>query len=80
MLSAGCYFCVFFGSRILKFYGHNTAITMGARDKLPEIICAVIVAVKAGELDKSNEEAADKVVHAVKSSAQLNSTLKSVCG
>jgi len=66
MSAAGCYFSVFYGSRVIKLEGDNTAITVGARDKLPEVIRAVIEAVKAGELDKSIEEAADKVVRAVK--------------
>jgi hypothetical protein len=80
MSAAGCYFSVFYGSRVLKLDGDNTAITVGARDKLPEIIRAVIEAVKAGELDKSIEEAADKVVHAVKGSAHSKPTLKAARG
>ena len=80
MSAAGCYFSVFYGSRVLKLEGDNTAITVGARDKLPEIIRAVIEAVKAGELDKSIEEAANKVINAVKGSAHSKPTLKAARG
>ena len=80
MSAAGCYFSVFYGSRVMKLDGDNTAITVGARDKLPEIIRAVIEAVKAGELDKSIEDAADKVVRAVKGSGVLKPKLKSANG
>ena len=80
MSAAGCYFSVFYGSRVLKLEGDNTAITVGARDKLPEIIRAVIEAVKAGELDKSIEEAANKVINAVKGSASIKPMQKSARG
>ena len=80
MSASGCYFSFFYGSRVLKLDGDNTAITVGARDKLPEIIRAVIEAVKAGELDKSIEEAADKVVHTVKGSVHSKPTLKAARG
>jgi hypothetical protein len=78
MSAAGCYFSVFYGSRIMKLEGDNTAITVGSRDKLPEIIRTVIEAVKAGELDASIEEAAEKTIQAVKGSAPIKQQAKSV--
>ena len=78
MSAAGCYFSVFYGSRVMKLEGDNTAITVGTRDKLPEIIRTVIEAVKAGELDASIEEAAEKTIQAVKGSAPIKQQAKSV--
>ena len=76
MSAAGCYFSVFYGSRVMKLDGDNTAITVGARDKLPEIIKAVIEAVKAGELDKSIEEIADKGIYTLSSKVPSTTKLK----
>ena len=78
MSAAGCYFSVFYGSRVMKLEGDNTAITVGTSDKLPEVIRTVIEAVKAGELDASIEEAAEKTIQAVKGSAPIKQQAKSV--
>ena len=69
--AAGCYFSVFYGNRVMKLEGDNTAITVGTSDKLPEVIRTVIESVKAGELDTSIEEAAEKTIQAVKGSAPI---------
>ena len=76
--AAGCYFSVFYGNRVMKLEGDNTAITVGTSDKLPEVIRTVIEAVKAGELDASIEEAAEKTIQAVKGSAPIKQQAKSV--
>ena len=78
MSAAGCYFSVFYGSRVMKLEGDNTAITVGTSDKLPEVIRTVIEAVKAGELDASIEEAAEKTIQAFKGSAPIKQQAKSV--
>ena len=41
-----------YGNRALKLSGENTAIEVGEREKLTEVIGAVKDAVMAGELDK----------------------------
>jgi hypothetical protein len=78
MNAAGCYFSVFYGSRVIKLEGDNTAITVGSREKLPEIIRAVIEAVKAGELDKNIEEVADKGIYTLNSKSTSKTNMKAL--
>ena len=58
--AAGCFFSVYYGSKLIKLDGEMTAISMGDRSELPAVIRAVIDAVRAGELDKAIEEVAEK--------------------
>ena len=58
--AAGCFFSVYYGSKLLKLEGDMTAISLGDRSELPNAIKAVIEAVRAGELDLAIEEVAEK--------------------
>ena len=58
--AAGCFFSVYYGSKLLKLEGEMTAISLGDRTELPDAINAVIEAVRAGELDLAIEEVAEK--------------------
>ena len=57
---AGCFFSVYYGSKILRLEGDMTAISLGDLSELPDTIKAVIEAVRAGELDLAIEEVAEK--------------------
>ena len=58
--AAGCFFSVYYGSKILRLEGDMTAISLGDLSELPDTIKAVIEAVRAGELDLAVEEVAEK--------------------
>lgn len=60
--AAGCFFSVYYGSKLIKLDGEMTAISVGDRSELPEVIKAVIEAVRAGELDEAIEEIAEKSI------------------
>jgi hypothetical protein len=60
--AAGCFFSVYYGSTLLKLDGDMTAISLGDRSELPNAIKAVIEGVRAGELDLSIEELAEKSI------------------
>ena len=60
--AAGCFFSVYYGSKLLKLDGEMTAVSLGDRSELPEAIKAVIEAVRAGELDLAIEEVAEKSI------------------
>ena len=58
--AAGCFFSVYYGSKVLRLDGDMTAISLGDLSELPMAIKAVIEAVRAGELDLAIEEVAEK--------------------
>ncbi|MBS7805901.1 hypothetical protein KIH24_15110 [Rhizobiales bacterium TNE-4] len=58
--AAGCFFSVYYGSKLLKLDGEMTAVALGDRLELPDTIRAIIEAVRAGELDLAIEEVAEK--------------------
>jgi len=60
--AAGCFFSVYYGSKLLKLDGEMTAVSLGDRSELPSAIQAVIEAVRAGELDLAIEEVAEKSI------------------
>ena len=60
--AAGCFFSVYYGSKLLKLEGEMTAISLGDRSELPVAIKAVIEAVREGELDLAIEEVAEKSI------------------
>ena len=49
-----------YGARSIEFEKGKAAIVVGSKDKLPEVIDAVIAAVQAGELDGHLESAAHR--------------------
>ena len=60
--AAGCFFSVYYGSKLIKLDGEMTAISLGNRSELQEVIKIVIEAVRAGELDAAVEEVAEKII------------------
>ncbi len=60
--AAGCFFSVYYGSKLIKLNGEMTAISLGDRSELPAVIRAVIEAVRAGELDEAVEAVAEKSI------------------
>jgi hypothetical protein len=60
--AAGCFFSVYYGGTLLKLDGDMTAISLVDRSELPNAIKAVIEAVRAGELDLSIDELAEKSI------------------
>ena len=60
--AAGCFFSVYYGSKLLKLDGEMTAVSLCDRSELPGTIKAIIDAVRAGELDLAIEEVAEKGV------------------
>ena len=56
----GCYFSVWYGSKVLELKPGMTAIQVNKRDDLPDAIRAVINAVQQGELDIQIEDVAEK--------------------
>lgn len=60
--ASGCFFSVYYGSKLIKLEGEMTAISIGDRSELPEVIQAAIEAVRAGELDEPIEAVAEKSI------------------
>ena len=60
--AAGCFFSVYYGSKLLKLDGEMTAVSLGDRSELPDTIRAIIEAVRAGELDLAIEDIAEKSI------------------
>jgi hypothetical protein len=58
--AGGCYFAVWYGSKVVELKPGMTAISVAKRDELPDVIRAVIAAVQAGELDAQIDASADK--------------------
>ena len=58
----GCFFSVYYGSKLIKLDGEMTAISLEDRSELPAVIQAVIEAVRAGELDEAIEVVAEKSI------------------
>ena len=60
MSPAGCFFQIWYGSRVIELKPGMSAITVGKREELPDVINAVIEAVTAGELDALIESATER--------------------
>ena len=58
--AGGCYFSVWYGSKVLELKPGMTAIAVNKRDDLPDAIRSIIEAVKFGELDIQIEDVAEK--------------------
>ena len=58
--AGGCFFSVWYGSKVLELKPGMTAISVSRREELPEVIRSVIEAVKSGELDVQIEDVAEK--------------------
>ena len=58
--AGGCYFSVWYGSKVVELKPGMTAISVAKRDELPDAIRAVIAAVQSGELDAQIDASADK--------------------
>ena len=58
--AGGCYFSVWYGSKVLELKPGMTAIAVNKREDLPDAIRSIIDAVKFGELDIQIEDVAEK--------------------
>ena len=58
--AGGCYFSVWYGSKVLELKPGMTAIQVNRREDLPDAIRAIMDAVRQGELDIQIEDVAEK--------------------
>ena len=58
--AGGCYFQVWYGSKVLELKPGMTAVQVATRDELPVVIREIMEAVKFGELDIQIEDVAEK--------------------
>jgi hypothetical protein len=58
--AGGCYFQVWYGSKVLELKPGMTAVQVATKEELPEVIRSVMEAVKFGELDIQIEDVAEK--------------------
>ena len=58
--AGGCYFQVWYGSKVLELKPGMTAIQVATKEELPDVIRSVMDAVKFGELDIQIEDVAEK--------------------
>jgi hypothetical protein len=58
--AGGCYFQVWYGSKVLELKPGMTAVQVGTKEELPDVIRSVMEAVKFGELDIQIEDVAEK--------------------
>ena len=59
--AGGCYFQVWYGSKVLELKPAMTAVQVATKEELPDVIRSVMEAVKFGELDIQVEDLAEKV-------------------
>lgn len=70
--AAGCFFNVWYGSKVAELEPGMTAVQVSKCDELPDAIRNIIEAVRAGELDIQIEAVAEKGIPEIK----LHSTSK----
>jgi hypothetical protein len=58
--AGGCYFSVWYGSKVVELKPGMTAISVNRREDLPDAIRAIMDAVRFGELDIQIEDVAEK--------------------
>lgn len=58
--AGGCYFSVWYGSKVLELNPGMTAVSVVKREELPDAIRSIIEAVQAGELDAQIDACAEK--------------------
>ena len=58
--AGGCYFSVWYGSKVLELKPGMTAIAVSKREDLPDAIRSIMEAVKFRELDIQIEDVAEK--------------------
>jgi len=58
--AGGCFFSVWYGSKVLELKPGMTAISVAKREELPDAIRAVIEAVQSGELDVQIDASAER--------------------
>ena len=58
--AGGCYFSVWYGSKMLELKPGMNAIQVNQREDLPDAIRAIMEAVKQGELDTQIEDVAEQ--------------------
>ena len=58
--AGGCFFQVWYGSKVIEFKPGMTAVQVSKREDLPAVIRSIIDAVRFGELDVQIEDVAEK--------------------
>jgi hypothetical protein len=58
--AGGCFFQVWYGSKVLELKPGMTAIQVNSKEELPDVIREIMEAVKFGELDIQIEDVAEK--------------------
>ena len=58
--AGGCYFQVWYGSKVLELKPGMTDVQVSTKEELPDVIRSVMEAVKFGELDIQIEDVAEK--------------------
>lgn len=58
--AGGCFFSVWYGSKVLELKPGMTAVSVAKLEELPDVIRAIIEAVQAGELDAQIEASAER--------------------
>ena len=74
--AGGCYFSVWYGSKVLELKPGMTAIAVNRRDDLPEAIKTIIEAVRLGELDIQIEDVAERGTAELRMRAGASNTAK----
>ena len=74
--AGGCYFSVWYGSKVLELKPGMTAIAVNRRDDLPEAIKTIIEAVRLGELDIQIEDVAERGTAELRMRAGASKTAK----
>ena len=74
--AGGCYFSVWYGSRLLELRPGMTAISVNRREDLPDAIRGLMDAVKQGELDIQIEDVAEQGTAELRLKAPLKSVKK----
>jgi hypothetical protein len=58
--AGGCYFQVWYGSKVIELKPGMTAVQVSKREELPAVIRSIIDAVRFGELDVQIEDVAER--------------------
>lgn len=74
--AGGCYFSVWYGTKVIELKPGMTAISVEKREELPDAIRSIMEAVKQGELDQQIEAIAEKRAGDLKGKVTLKALRK----
>ena len=77
--AGGCYFLVWYGSKMLELQPGMMAIQVNKREELPDSIRSVMEAVKQDELDVQIEDVAEQSTSELRLKTQLKPVKKVSC-